>query len=145
MAICFIWESFEMENAHVRKCRDCRDVRVYISGEIKYVCCSVCGSLNTKRVMGVNGLTVLNGNRPAEKAKSKRPPAYSWRKATEDDIGRLARFADRPGDDWHYGMLTGVERVNIEKLNAEDTFDCTQWENEEPERFFICEVQEVRS
>lgn len=68
---------------------------------------------------------------------------YQWRPATKDDIGRLARFADRRGDDWSYGMLTGVDLINVDTLNAADTFNCTQMDRDEPEQFFICEVQEV--
>jgi len=71
--------------------------------------------------------------------------SYSWRTATESDIGRLARFADRQGDDWNYGMLTNVDRSKINVLDVEGTFGCTQIDGDDPELFFICEVQEVLS
>jgi len=59
-----------------------------------------------------------------------------WRAATADDVGRLARFADRLGDDWTYGMLTRV-------WTEEQYWFCCQMENEWSEEFFICQVQDV--
>lgn len=60
----------------------------------------------------------------------------TWRQATKDDVGRLARFADRRGDDWTYGMYVG-------KDVQEDVYSCVEIEVYEPELFLICEVQDV--
>lgn len=62
--------------------------------------------------------------------------AITWRQATKDDIGRLARFADRIGDDWTYGLFSG--------LDAEEGFyHCLDIDGYSPEWFFFCEVQDV--
>lgn len=62
--------------------------------------------------------------------------AIAWRQAEQCDIGRLARFADRRGDDWTYGMYVGIDV-------QEDVYSCVEIEGYEPELFLICEVQDV--
>lgn len=59
-----------------------------------------------------------------------------WRQAVQLDVGRLARFADRKGDEWAYGMLSDFDAV-------ETVFSCVQYENDPEELFLICEVQDV--
>lgn len=62
--------------------------------------------------------------------------AITWRQATKDDVGRLARFADRIGDDWTYGLYSGLDA-------AEGIYHCVDIDGYSPEWFFICEVQDV--
>lgn len=62
--------------------------------------------------------------------------AITWREANFDDVGRLARFADVPGDDWTYGIIEETD-------NLEGVFLCVQTEGDYGEGFHICEVQEV--
>ena len=50
-----------------------------------------------------------------------------------EDVGRLARFSDRDGDDWTYGMLVAIERDGV--------FLMVPCEHDSAESFFYCEVQ----
>lgn len=59
-----------------------------------------------------------------------------WRQAEPKDVGLLARFADRLGDDWTYGLLTDFDSL-------ESVFTCTQCDGDEGIPFYICEVQQV--
>lgn len=59
-----------------------------------------------------------------------------WREATTEDIGRLARFADRKGDDWTYGFLDGIDA-------QEHVYECVSTEDDPPELFLFCDVQDV--
>jgi hypothetical protein len=63
---------------------------------------------------------------------------YPWTPAKETHIGRLARFADRTGDDWSYGMLIGIERFT----DGEVVYRMSQMDNDDvQEDFFFCQVQ----
>jgi len=61
----------------------------------------------------------------------------TWRDATADDVGLLARFWDIAGDDYTYGRLS-----EIEKRGEVQAFVCEHSE-EFTEPFHHAEVQEV--
>ena len=66
---------------------------------------------------------------------------YTWRPATNDDIGRVARFFDTEGDvevDCHsFGILSAVEQYDGRKVYLCDSPDF----GSNPHNF--CEVQEA--
>ena len=60
-----------------------------------------------------------------------------WREANESDVGRLARFRDRKGDDWTFGLLDGIDA-------QECVYECVATEGDPAEPFQFCEVQDTR-
>lgn len=63
----------------------------------------------------------------------------TWRPATEQDVGRLARFRDKEHETWRYGMLvvSGADEGGAWFRQFEDDNDDSilVWKQ--------CEVQEV--
>lgn len=62
--------------------------------------------------------------------------AITWRQATKDDVGRLARFSDSVGGMWTYGLL-------VEFDGLENVFSCAWSAEYGDDHYSICEVQEV--
>lgn len=60
----------------------------------------------------------------------------TWRQATKDDIGRLARFAECRNQFWTYGLLTEFDGL-------EGVFLCSQTDDMDACHYLICEVQDV--
>lgn len=58
----------------------------------------------------------------------------TWRPATPDDVGRLARFRDYQDDDWEYGILATANGI-VYEMHLIKRFT--------PETFLFCEVQVV--
>jgi len=65
-----------------------------------------------------------------------------WRAAQREDVGLVARFADRSGDHWSYGLLVDIEPPDVDDVFSRQRYGCLHVDGDDIEPFYICEVQD---